>query len=332
MAAEAAEIPRVLADIVARRASFAELAGRIDLRTVPVAVLCGRGSSGHAAAHMRYLVETRLGIPVSETAPSVVTAYGADLKLDGALFVVISQSGKSPDLVAATKAARAAGARTVALVNEEDSPVAKAAEHVIALRAGREKSVAATKSVAASMFAAAEFVAALAGDSRLLDALARVPGRAASALQLEWGRAGEALAGAPCVYVTSRGYGLGPAREIALKCAETLRLPALAFSSAELLHGPRAAVTTRTPVLALRLGDPTAGGVDTLVRDLRAARVPVFLAGGPLTDLPWIGDDDPACDAISMLGPAYLMIERTARTMGFDPDRPPHLSKVTETL
>lgn len=332
MAAETAEIPSVLADIVARRAAIAELAGRLDVRKAPVVMLCGRGSSGHATTHLRYLVETRLGIPVSDVAPSVVTAFGADLKLAGALFVVISQSGKSPDLVVATKAARTAGAQTVAIVNDAQSAVALAAEHMIPLNAGREHSVAATKSVAASMFAGAELVAALAGDSGLQSALARMPGRTASALRLDWATVGEALRTARCFYVTSRGFGLGVAQEIALKCAETLRLPALAYSAAELLHGPRAAVTATTPVLALRLEDATAASVDALSRNLLASDVPLFLAGGPASRLPWIGDDHPATDAISMLVPAYLMIERAARAMGYDPDRPPHLSKVTETL
>ena len=332
MATETAEIPRVLAEIVARRASIAELAGRIDVRSAPVAVLCGRGSSGHAATYLRYLIETRLGIPVSSAAPSVSTVFGAKLKLAGALFVVISQSGKSPDLVAATKAARAGGAQTVAIVNEAESAVALAAEHVLALQAGRERSVAATKSVVASMFAGAELVAAVADDSKLQSALARLPDRTTSGLRLDWGSVSEALQNASCLFTTSRGFGLGPVRELALKCAETLRLPALAYSAAELLHGPRAAVTTGTPVLALRLDDASASGIDALARDLIASKVPLFLAGGPASGLPWIGDDHPATDAIAMLAPAYLMIERAARMMGYDPDRPPHLSKVTETL
>lgn len=332
MAAETAEIPRVLSDLVARRASIAELAGRLDVRKAPVVMLCGRGSSGHATTYLRYLVETRLGIPVSDVTPSVVTAFGTDLRLAGALFVVISQSGKSPDLVAVTKAARSAGAQTVAIVNDAESAVALAAEHVIPLGAGREHSVAATKSVAASMFAGAELVAALAGDTDLQAALARMPDRTAAALRLDWSSASAALPAARCLYVTSRGLGLGVAQEIALKCAETLRLPALAYSSAELLHGPRAAVTANTPVLALRLEDATAASVDALSRNLMASDVPLFLAGGPASGLPWIGDDHPATDAISMLAPAYLMIERAARAMGYDPDRPPHLKKVTETL
>ena len=332
MARETAECPDVAARLSAQRAAIGAVAATIDLGRAHVAVICGRGSSGHAGVHLRYLIETRLGLPVSATAPSVTTALHRPLKLRGALFVVISQSGGSPDLVEATQAARAAGAVTVALVNVVDSPVAHAAQHVIGLEAGPERSVAATKSVVASMIAGAELVAALAGDAELVAALDRMPQRLAATLALDWSPVGRALETAPCLYVTGRGFGLGPAREIALKCAETLRLPALAYSAAELLHGPRAAVSPKTPVLGFRLGDETALAVDALAVNLRAGGVPLHLAGGVDGNLPWPGDDHPVTDAIAMLPPAYRLIEATARKLGYDPDRPPHLSKVTETL
>jgi len=109
-------------------------------------------------------------------------------------------------------------------------------------------------------------------------------------------------------------------------------MPALGYSAAELLHGPRAAVSAATPVLALRLNDDTAAAVDALVGNLRADGITVAACGGPRCNLPWIGDDVPATDAITMLAPAYWLIEQVARAKGFDPDRPPHLSKVTRTL
>ena len=109
----------------------------IGIGAAPLCVLCGRGSSGHAGVFLRYLVETRLRLPVSASAPSVTTAFRTPLKLRNALFIVISQSGRSPDLVAATRSARAAGARTVAIVNAASSPVADAAEFVVPIEAGR---------------------------------------------------------------------------------------------------------------------------------------------------------------------------------------------------
>jgi glucosamine--fructose-6-phosphate aminotransferase (isomerizing) len=132
--------------------------------------------------------------------------------------------------------------------------------------------------------------------------------------------------------VTGRGHGFGTIRELALKMSETLRLPALAYSAAELRHGPRAALGPGTPVLALRQDDEVAASVDALVEDLRGQGVPVAVCGGPHGNLPWLPDDHPACDPIAMLIPAYRAIEAEARARGMNPDSPPSLTKVTETL
>ena len=152
------------------------------------------------------------------------------------------------------------------------------------------------------------------------------------ALPCDWSAWTRSLAAAPAAFVCARGYGLASAREIALKLTETLRLPSLAYSAAELRHGPRAAISCATPVLVLRQNDETAESVDSLVRDLRLAGETVVVCGGPEGTLPWIGDHHPACDAMAMLVPAYRSIEAETRRRGFDPDRPPHLAKVTETL
>ena len=252
--------------------------------------------------------------------------------MEEVLFLVISQSGRSPDLVSAAQAARQAGALTVALVNQENSPVAAAAELVLSIGAGPERAVAATKTVALSMMAGAQLVSALASDHELRKAVHQLPERFAAALQCQWLDFAQALSKAPAAFSAGRGYGLGPAREIALKLTETLRLPALGFSTAELQHGPRAAIARTAPVLVLRQNDQAAAGIDDLVRDLRTAGETVFCAGGPKGNLPWIGADHPILDPVAMLLPAYLAIEGAARARGFDPDRPPHLSKVTETV
>ncbi len=332
MARETAESPAVVAALVADRSATQALAASLDIAVVPFVVICGRGSSGHAGVFLRYLVETRLGLPVSMMAPSVVTALGGSLRLKGALFVTISQSGGSPDLVAATRSARRSGARTLALLNVADSPVGREAEFILPLKAGLERSVAATKSVIASMVAAAELVACLAADEALAGALRRLPSRLATAAELDWSQVTPALASAHAVFVTGRGYGLATAREIALKLSETLRLPALAYSAAELMHGPRAAISPATPVLAFRQADPTAEAVDTLVAALRLSGVGVHDCGGARGSLAWSGDDHPVTDAITLLMPAYRLIEATAQSMGFDPDNPPFLQKVTATL
>lgn len=332
MASEIGESADVVSRIVGNRRATREIARRVGIGSAPLCVLCGRGSSGHAGVFLRYLVETRLRLPVSASAPSVITAFRTPLKLRNALFIVISQSGRSPDLVAATISARAAGARTIAIVNTTSSPVATAAEFVIPIEAAAEHSVAATKTVIGSMTAGSELIAELGDDDTLRSALGRLPERLNRALALDWSEISEDIAEASAVFVAARGPGLGSAREIALKLSEILRLPAIGLSAAELQHGPRAALSARTPVVMMRVRDETAATVDALANELREQKITLHLCGGPHGSLPWLGEDDPATDPITMLVPAYRMIEQTARSYGFDPDRPPRLNKITETF
>jgi glucosamine--fructose-6-phosphate aminotransferase (isomerizing) len=332
MACEIAEIPAAAERLLARTDMFARIAERIEQTKPRIVVFCGRGSSGHVGVYLRYLFEARLGLLVSAAAPSVVTAYQHPPDMRGALWIVVSQSGRSPDLVTATEVARKSGALTLAIVNDENSPAATAAELVLPIGAGIENSVAATKTVTLSMIAGARLVAALAPDDDLNDALQHLPQRMSAALACDWSAWADRAARATAAFVVGRGYGLGCAREIALKVAEILRVPALGYSAAELRHGPRASITPATPVLALRQSDQAAAAVDELVRDLLDAGERVFTAGGAMGTLPWIGDGHPACDPVLMLIPAYRAIEAAARRRGFDPDNPPHLSKVTRTL
>lgn len=332
MARETAEIPAAAERLLARTDVFAAIVKRIEQAKPRIIVFCGRGSSGHVGVYLRYLFEVRLGLVASAAAPSVVTAYQRPPDLRDALFVVVSQSGHSPDLVNATQAARKFGALTLAIVNDENSPAAAASELLLPIGAGTEHAVAATKTVALSMIAGAQLVAALARDDDLNDGLQRLPIRLAAALACDWSAWAERAAGAPAAFVVGRGYGLGCVREIALKVAEIMRVPTLGYSAAELRHGLRASITSATPVLVLRQNDQTAAVIDDLVGDLKAAGDRVFTAGGATGTLPWIGDGHPMCDPVLMLIPAYRAIEAAARRRGFDPDNPPYLSKVTRTL
>jgi glucosamine--fructose-6-phosphate aminotransferase (isomerizing) len=332
MARETAEIPAAAMRLLARTDIFAAIAKRIDQSKPRIVVFCGRGSSGHVGVYLRYLFEVRLGLLASAAAPSVVTAYQRPPDMRDALFVVVSQSGRSPDIVMATQVARSSGALTLAIVNDEHSPVAIASELVLAIGAGSERAVAATKTVALSMIAGAQLVAALGRDVDLNNGLQHLPLRLSNALTCDWSAWAESAGSAAVAFVVARGYGLGCAREIALKVAEVLRIPALGYSAAELLHGPRASVTPATPVLALRQNDQAATAVDDLVRDLNDAGGRTFTAGGTAGTLPWIGDDHPACDPVLMLIPAYRAFEAVAHRRGLDPDNPAFLSKVTRTF
>ncbi|MEA2896758.1 MAG: hypothetical protein QOJ84_2373 [Bradyrhizobium sp.] len=332
MAQEIREIPLTTERLLADHGSVATVADRIRRANPRVIVISGRGSSGNAGTFLRYLFETRAGLLVSTSAPSVVTAYKQSIDMRNAVFIVISQSGRSPDLVAGALSARKGGALTIAIVNDVTSPVALACELTLPIGAGLERSVAATKSVVLSMVIGVQLIASLTSDHVLSEKIAHLPQRFRDALACDWSAWSSSFAAARASFVIGRGFGLGPAREIGLKITETMRLPTLSYSAAEVRHGPLASASAETPLLVLRQSDGSSAMVDALITDLRARKLNVFSVGDPGGTLPWIGNDDPICDAITMLLPAYATIEQAARQRGFDPDNPPNLTKITETL
>ncbi len=182
--AEAPEAVRRQAEALA--VPVAEVAKRLRQMEPAVVVTCARGSSAHAAAFAKHAIERYLGIPVAPAAPSIATVYHRALKLRGQLFICISQSGRSDDLIVQSRVAREAGALTVALVNAEDSPLAQECEFVLPLCAGPELSIAATKSFVTTLSAVLRIVAEWSGDVAMRGALTRLPERLAAATALDW--------------------------------------------------------------------------------------------------------------------------------------------------
>ena len=332
MAREIQEIPLTTERLLAEHDLVATVAERIRKADPRVVVISGRGSSGNVGTFLRYLFETRAGLLVSTSAPSVVTTYRQSIDMRDAVFIVISQSGRSPDLVVGARSARKSGALTIAIVNDVTSPVALACELILPVGAGLEHAVAATKSVVLSMVMSGRLIASLTSDHALSEKIKQLPQRFSQALACDWSAWSGSFAAARAAFVIGRGFGLGPAREIALKVAETMRLPTLSYSAAEVRHGPLASASAETPLLVLRQTDGSSEMVDALIADLRIRNLNVFSVGDPSGTLPWIGNDDPICDAITMLLPAYAAMGQAARDRGFDPDNPPNLSKITETL
>ena len=209
---EAAEAAEVVARQFARnRDAIETLCADLRRAPPPFAVTCARGSSDHAATYAKYLFETQLGIVTASASPSVGSVYGATQALRDALYVVISQSGKSPDLLRNAQAAREAGARVVALVNVEDSPLARMADTVIPLHAGAERSVAATKSYLASLSAILQLGACWKGEPPLRDALDALPDALHAAWRCDWSPLVDGLADAGNLFVLGRGLGLAAA-------------------------------------------------------------------------------------------------------------------------
>ena len=304
-------------------------------RLAPRAVItCARGSSDHAATYAKYLIETRAGVLTASAAPSVSSVYGVSQDLRGCLFIALSQSGRSPDLLAAVAAAKAAGATILALCNSPGAPLIAAADLVIELRAGVETSVAATKSFLATLAALIRLVAAWRQDAQLESSLDALPAQMDRSWALDWSAALAPLESAAHLYVVGRGLGLGAAQETALKCKETCGLHAEAFSSAELRHGPYALLGAGFPALLLAQPDATQPGVAALGAELARRGVPVVIAGAHSDGAVML----PTVPAIAEIAPlllvqsAYRLIAALALRRGFDPDHPPHLRKITETM
>ncbi len=307
------------------------LAADLRQNPPPFVVTCARGSSDHAATYAKYLFETRLGLVTASASPSVGSVYEARQQLQGALYLVISQSGKSPDLLRNAEAAKAAGARVVALVNVEDSPLAQLADTVIPLGAGAERSVAATKSYLASLAAILQLCAYWRDDPTLIAALDALPAALTQAWQCDWSALTEGLVDAHNLFVVGRGPGLAAAQEAALKFKETCGLHAEGYSSAEVKHGPMALVGRDFPVLAFAQPDETGAGTRALADEFSARGARVWLAGEG-GDLPVAAAPHPLCAPLLTVQSFYRAINALALRRGHNPDLPPHLNKVTETV
>ncbi|MBB4085519.1 SIS domain-containing protein [Sphingomonas carotinifaciens] len=333
MHAEAAEASAAVRRLIAANGdTLAALGARLRAAPPAVVVTCARGSSDHAATYGKYLIETLVGVPVASAAPSVASVYEASVTSPAMLCIAISQSGRSPDLLASVAAQKAAGAHVVALVNDTTSPLAEAADTLVPLMAGPEKSVAATKSYITALAALALLAAEWAGDDTLKAAVRTLPDRLAQAWSCDWSAGREALVDATNLFVIGRGFGLAIAQEAALKLKETCALHAEGFSAAEVRHGPMEIVDAGFPLIAFATSDSAGDGVREAAAEFTTRSARVLLAdakgGGTLPALA----DHPAIEPILMIQSFYRMANALSVARGLNPDAPRHLSKVTRTL
>ncbi|MGA8293806.1 MAG: SIS domain-containing protein [Rhodoplanes sp.] len=334
MAAELREAPAVVRRQKNLAEPIAELAARIRRNPPQVVVTCARGSSAHAATFGKHLIERYLGIPVAAAAPNIATVYGERMRLKDQLLLTISQSGRSDDLAEFASMAKAAGALTVAIVNDVDSPLAAACHIALPMAAGPELSIAATKSFIAALAALLRLTAAWTGDAALGAAIDRLPDRLAAAVELDWSSAVGVVAQASSLITIGRGPTLAIAREAALKLKETSNLHAEAFSSAEFQHGPVALVSPLYPILMFMPTDAAATGMRALAADLRgkgAALLSAEHGEAAAGRLPVLAPDHPDADAVCLIQSFYALAIRIAERRGVDVNRPRHLQKVTRT-
>ncbi|MET9858438.1 SIS domain-containing protein [Streptomyces smyrnaeus] len=340
MSGEMAEQPAVLRRILDEGApAIREVAGRIAAKNPRFVLLTARGTSDNAALYAKYLLEIQLGKPCGLTSMSTTTAYGARPDLTDCLVITISQSGGSPDLVASTEAAREAGAITLAVTNNADSPLARVSEFHIDVLAGPEKALPATKTYTAELLALYLFVDGLRGGSGL-DAAKALPELAEAVLA----RKGEvkALAAryrfAERMVLTSRGYGYPTAKEAALKLMETSYIPALSYSGADLLHGPLAMVDNISPVIAVVADGKGGEALQPVLERLRDRGADLVVIGRQEEvdrasagfALPTDGLPEELQPIVQIL-PLQLLAYEVTMARGQDPDAPRSLAKVTET-
>lgn len=336
MRQEVNQIPQVVAGFLDTSAATLDAAAaRLRELDPALVVTVARGSSDHASAYLKYAFELTLGIPVASVGPSIASIYGRDLKLGKAAAIAISQSGKSPDIVGMAQSARRSGATTIAITNTAGSPLAEASDFTIDLHAGVEKSVAATKTFVTSVVAGLALLARWSGDADIARAVAALPDSLAAAVACDWSEMVGALDGHNALYVLGRGPGFAIANEAALKFKETCNIQAESYSAAEVMHGPVAIVTPGYPVLALAARDAAEASVADMAHKLAGQGALAFLTSdrpGAARPLPFAATGHPITDPLALIVSFYGFVEALSRHRGLNPDLPPALKKVTETV
>lgn len=230
-------------------------------------MLAARGTSDNAALYAKYLLEVLLGVPATLASPSVFTLYGSKMDLRGVLVVGISQSGESKDILESLRRSRELGASTVAMTNNEASSLARMAEFHLFLRAGKEESVAATKTYTAELLMLYLLISALGGRGHPNEAVWRLPYQAQKVLEVRWTSTAR-YRYAEYLVIVSRGYNLSTAKEAALKLMETAYVVAEAFSEADFRHGPIAMIGKDFPVVAIVPPGKARPGMEALIESL----------------------------------------------------------------
>ena len=295
---------------------------------------CARGSSDHAATFMRYLLEIEAGVVTSSFSPSVFSVYGRAPAIGSGVCVVISQSGRSPDLLAVAQQYRDQGSRVLAIVNDLESPLAQIADFVFPIGAGPEASVAATKSFIGTLSAILQIVACHPGTAVNPQDILELPNLLDLAWEQDWSALTKAISASRGLFVIGRGLGFAAASEAALKMKETSGLHAEAFSAAEVRHGPMALLATGMPVLIFRQNDKAARSLDEFASFAAAQGNQVFVVGAEVAGTTCL----PCPAAASFLEPIvqiqafYRAANELSVARGRNPDAPPMLRKVTQTL
>lgn len=335
MRREIEEIPEAITRLLTKgRADLSKAAYALRAANPTFLVTVARGSSDHAATYLKYACELLIGIPVASVGPSVASVYGATCAADGSACFAISQSGRSPDILAMVQSLAATAVPTIVLCNDNKSPLAQMGSHSVDILAGAEHSIAATKSFVSSVVAGLMILAEWGKDDGLITAINALPTQLAQAALNDWpDLRRQLLAGGPAL-VLGRGPTFAIAAEAALKLKETCAIHAEAYSTAEVMHGPVEIVDARFTALCFAANDAAMPGVIAAANKLTQVRAASFVTGSSAdyaSLLPHIRTGHPLTDPLALIVSFYANVEKLSRDMGRNPDRPAALKKVTET-
>ena len=337
MRSEIAEIPAVFQKLSDQIPEISKAVDALSLTNIDSVILVARGTSDNAALFLKYLIETKIGIPCGLASPSVVTIYKSNLRFTNTLVIGISQSGQSPDIVSYTKAAKAGGAKSISFTNDPDSPLAKATDLHLYLEAGTEKAVAATKSYSAELLLSYIFVSIWAKQSidliSLISASNDAVGKLAKVSEIV-----DAFDHKFGITTMGRGFAYANAQECALKIQETLKIPVSSFSSADYLHGPISSLTQNSRVVFLAPSGVAHEAMDKTVNRIREITKYLY----------WIGSGFPSLTGEVSIGGSIglseqesvivdsIVLQQFAMTLAIknnlNPDAPAGLLKVTQTI
>jgi glucosamine--fructose-6-phosphate aminotransferase (isomerizing) len=337
MRSEIAEIPAVFQKLSDQIPAITKQVEALSLTNIDSVILVARGTSDNAALFLKYLIETKIGIPCGLASPSVVTIYKSELKFTNCLVIGLSQSGQSPDIVTYTKAAKSGGAKSISLTNDPESPLAKATDLHLYLQAGAEKAVAATKSYSAELLLSYILVSVWAKESINLTKLIEATKSSVD----NFSQVESVVKNFEHKYgitTMGRGFSYANAQECALKIQETLKIPVSSFSSADYLHGPISSLTENSRVIFTAPNGVAIDSMQTTVNRIREITKHIYWIGSGFTANSGeinIGGATGLSEQESVIADG-VVLQQFAMSLAvknnLNPDAPVGLLKVTQTI
>ena len=336
MELEISQIPEVFQTILDNSSQFDKTRHVFAANDFKSVQILGRGTSDNAAHFLKYLIETKIGIPVGLTSLSSVTIYSTQLKFDGTLVIAMSQSGQSSDLIKYSQAAKDGGGYLIAMTNDELSPLAKVADIHISLLAGKEVAVAATKSYAAELLCSLLLVDSWLNHTTSVKSMLLQAKSLTTDLNLV-SKVIESINVQNEILVLGRGFSYPNAKEFALKIQETSKVPVQGLSIADYMHGPISALTSKTQLFVVAQNDSDLNFIRDYMTQIRARSPKISWIGTKALAIPGeiviegakTGDEILNCIIDCIIGQRLAL--EFARKNGLDPDKPTGLTKVTLT-